>query len=563
MAMDEKKTVCGYYSVGIYIIKMDIDTNTEIYPTTKNIVDKNHALYACDCNMALVNKIYTKTNNEEINSIRSEKGHIYEKDKYVRHNKSAPFYDRDMMIPIYVTEETAFFHKCEIPLNYTGRFKQWDDAGRLIKNCNYIDGQKNGTCTETREKTFKNDKIYLIHTQCTYDKDRLVGQYQARFENDFIYKQCYYNNGIKEGINIKFHDNGILHKKCYYKNGKKEGRCKVYYKNGMLHKRYIFINGMKEGLYEIWDNYEKNISECVCIHNIKLNQSYDIDEYTHQKEMITSYFKKVLENENDFEYLLSLLSTTLFDNEYNVEKPRLLLFNGTHKDFDPMIMLLKKTCEINKKYIDRIKFVEIDGKINKINFDVDTSAIPLIILHCDNIDNIEGGEDYHVIDRLESKLEIINIKNLDNITGKDKSEYVWENATKLTDADMYFYRMLVLHWIQIKKKSINDISVPLLVPTQSMKVSKEKFIEHMKRDIYDEFIEYVYDVDNQDDLCVNDALRCIFLNNSQNNDTYYNKLYAGFREWYILCEKAIPMPKKSEFMINVKKKLTNNTFIFL
>ena len=316
--LDEyQKAGCLFKSCEQYIVvlqKLD-DTITN---ESREVFDKTRAKYRGNKFMVLdiINK-YEDEDEEEggeatISCVTSDysskfvyrKNEIAECEDYNQDNKIVCCSG----IHFYLDWTTAFHHNLVRfkmnNFNYTGKYYEWFDDGRLKFESYYIAGKKNG-----EEKEWHSTGVLRSHFN--YLNDKLCGEAKIFYPSGQLQKECYYIEGGRlEGASKDFHENGTLIElknfkngalhgiykvwdkegkidySCDYKDGDKNGKAYSYflhtqhvyqeftYKNGLLDGVYRiyniegqlvkegnFRNSVKHGPYKIWDENGKLIEE--------------------------------------------------------------------------------------------------------------------------------------------------------------------------------------------------------------------------------------------------------------------------------------------------------------
>lgn len=211
----------GYKSAGdnYFIVELDIDIVNSLNNLNRSgVIDKNYAKYRCS--KAYVNRIYNKFTNKETNVVASnyDPSFIYTKDAYVQ---VSDYEINDNVcangIHFYLCKEAAYFHDLKSKLIENGKYKIWDDRnGRLIEECNYLNGKLNGLCQIYNEFNGALIKKY----NC------LNGELHGSFEewdcNGLQLVKCNYLNGNMHGLYEEWDYNGSQRIKCFYFEGKRK-----------------------------------------------------------------------------------------------------------------------------------------------------------------------------------------------------------------------------------------------------------------------------------------------------------------------------------------------------
>jgi antitoxin component YwqK of YwqJK toxin-antitoxin module len=211
----------------IVILKKLEDTKTN-----ESRVDVKNSIYAkFRANklfvVDIIHKLTDQTTNEITNSVYTYRKITYKKGEIVE------IYDFDTNLNDICSSGIHYFQKAdaafyyELPVNYTGLYKEWYDNGQLEIECAYKNGILNGT-------------------------------YQLWYGNGQLEMECTYKDGKKDGLRRKLYENGQLKVECTYKDGKYDGLYKEWFPNGQLKVECTF----KDGLCKKWDTDDQLIQEC-------------------------------------------------------------------------------------------------------------------------------------------------------------------------------------------------------------------------------------------------------------------------------------------------------------
>jgi antitoxin component YwqK of YwqJK toxin-antitoxin module len=80
--------------------------------------------------------------------------------------------------------------KRKIELEQDFEYKKYDNNGKLVIHCYYVNGLRN-----CEYKHYYEDGSFFIH--CYYVDGKKDGEYKSYYPNGTLFKHCYYEKGVK------------------------------------------------------------------------------------------------------------------------------------------------------------------------------------------------------------------------------------------------------------------------------------------------------------------------------------------------------------------------------
>lgn len=121
--------------------------------------------------------------------------------------------------------------------NRNGQWATYDEEGKILTLCNYVDGKKSG-------EDLKFSKRGQIEVRTAYLNNQLNG-IVGTYKNGRPVQEVSYKDGMLDGPTYKYFNNGKLQQEINYKNNKQDGAFKYFDEDGKVTLEYMYKNGEK------------------------------------------------------------------------------------------------------------------------------------------------------------------------------------------------------------------------------------------------------------------------------------------------------------------------------
>lgn len=128
-----------------------------------------------------------------------------------------------------------------------GRWNYWADDGFMIRQTDYVDGQKHGIEIEYPAYVVSGIKDKIIQE---YQYGALHGDFYRYDESGTLMRHHRYVDGVQDGEQREFYLSGSLFWKYFMKAGERHGLDEWYHENGALDSRNYYVDGKAEGPFE-------------------------------------------------------------------------------------------------------------------------------------------------------------------------------------------------------------------------------------------------------------------------------------------------------------------------
>jgi antitoxin component YwqK of YwqJK toxin-antitoxin module len=295
----------GYITDDEYITTIIPIKTTDL---NKPVANRYHASYQCDRAIGVTME--------------------HKKDGYIKIVFPKPLLKQTYYLSIETALETSTIERCTIDkgifLNRyqngqkmneylsqenNDRYREWNENGRIRKECYYKDNRLNGPYLKWYDNGKKHVQSYLrngkfqgpyrewydngkIQIDMYYQNDQPHKKVSSWYENGRKYVECYYHLSKKNGLYREWHSNGEKFIECYYLKDKRHGLYLKWYPHGKKQLECHYKNGARHGKCLTWDENGKQSetfyryghlipiqkstnSECiVCQENIEKRQEY-------------------------------------------------------------------------------------------------------------------------------------------------------------------------------------------------------------------------------------------------------------------------------------------------
>lgn len=147
---------------------------------------------------------------------------------------------------------------------YHGRNIEWQQDGSLALVISYKKGIKHGL-----QENYSKGKII---DQCHYQEGKKQGRCTHYWSETNKKKwEYYFENGIKHGLHTEWFKNGQIKEQGYFNNGLKDGEWLTWYENGQERTKGSYINDKKEGKWNSWDKGDKEVTSLYYYNDIPSN----------------------------------------------------------------------------------------------------------------------------------------------------------------------------------------------------------------------------------------------------------------------------------------------------
>ncbi len=186
-----------------YIVVMKLLEDSVTNESRKSIIDVKYAKHRT--NKVKVILIIHKFTLDTVDNVKNS---IYEKKlKYVV-NERIEEKDYDMNLNNVYSAGIHYFKKIECafyftvkPESCTGHYIEWFTNGQKKQECDCIDGEYYGQCTNWYENGQKN-------IECNYIDDKYNGHYISWYENGQKSIECNYVNNKRNGHGTEWREDG-------------------------------------------------------------------------------------------------------------------------------------------------------------------------------------------------------------------------------------------------------------------------------------------------------------------------------------------------------------------
>ncbi|MDR1613866.1 MAG: toxin-antitoxin system YwqK family antitoxin [Planctomycetota bacterium] len=127
---------------------------------------------------------------------------------------------------------------------FSGRWRNWDNGGKLLSFYNYKDGKKNGGyVVYAPDGTVSSEGQYA---------DGVLDGIQKMFHEDGSRTEIPFARGVRQGVETTWFASGEVAIEAPWENGVQQGIVTFYHESGARQAALPYYNGKLEGMFNTW-----------------------------------------------------------------------------------------------------------------------------------------------------------------------------------------------------------------------------------------------------------------------------------------------------------------------